>query len=364
MYPKRILHITSVLNFGGIETFIMNIFRNIDRAKIVFDFLVVSEDEGFFEEEIHALGGKIYKIPSLKKCGYFRFKKSLDSFFKEHKEYEIVHSHINAFSSIVLNVAKDNGIKTRIAHSHTAFPKYSFFERIIKNHFRSKITESSTDFFACSKNASDWLFGKGFSKSIIIKNLVDQKLFAFSENSRKKIRKELKLNNDMVIINVSRFSKEKNHSFLISVFKELLLIYPNSQLIFIGDGKEKDKIENKAKKSSISEKVIFLPAQKNVYDFMSAADIFVSTSSFEGFGSSAAEAQYNSLPCILSDAHPPEVSYSENCIFMSLDEPKDEWAKTIVNTYKKSLSSRCSEVSFEDNIHQTVDFLTNFYINK
>jgi len=362
MYPKRILQITSVLNFGGIETLIMNIFRNIDRDKIVFDFLAVNEEKGAFEEEIISLGGKIYKIPSLKKSGYFKFKKNLDLFFKEHKEYEIVHSHINAFSSIVLGVAKTNGIKTRIAHSHTAFPKYPPLEIIIKNQFKKKITSVATDFFACSKDASDWLFGKDFKKSIIIKNGVDKHLFSFSHVQRESLRNDYNLNQKFVTINVGRFSKGKNHSFLLDIQKEISIQYPDSVLICIGKGKYKNQIIKKIKKLDLENNVILLPPQKNVYDFLSASDVYVSPSHYEGFGNSVAEAQCNSLPCVLSNTHPKEVVISDRCVFLSLDDSPKKWADLIINTYKNSISIRQNEVLIKDDIQKTVDYLSNFYL--
>lgn len=364
MYPKRILQITSVLNFGGIETLIMNIFRNIDREKIVFDFLTVSEECGAFEEEILSLGGKIYKIPSIKKSGFLNFKKNLDLFFKEHKEYEIVHSHINAFSSITLEAAKNNGVKTRIAHSHTAFPKYSLIEKIVKNHFKKKITYVATDFFACSTNAAEWLFGKNFKKSIILKNGVDKNKFSFSNSKREKTRKDYNLNQKFVIINVGRFSKEKNHSFLLDIQKEISTQYPDSILVCIGDGKHKNQIIKKIKKLDLEKNVILLPPQKNVYDFLSAADIYVSTSYFEGFGNAVAEAQCNSLPCILSTVHPKEVIISDRCNFLSLDDSPKTWANIIINTYKNSSSIRHYEALIKDDIKQNVDYLSNFYLNK
>lgn len=364
MSIKRILHVTSVLNFGGIETLIMNIFRNIDREKIVFDFLVVREDNGFFEEEIKALGGRIYKIPALKKVGYFKFKKELDYFFKSHSEYDIVHSHINALSGIILESAKRHNVKTRIAHSHTAFPKYSFAEKVIKNHFKKSIIKNATDFFACSKNASEWLFGEKAQSSIIIKNGIDTKIFSFSPKQRELCRNDLNIDDKFVIINIGRFSKEKNHSFLISVFDEVLKINPDAFLICIGNGHLKGKAKDLIHKLNLDEKVLLLESTENVARFLNAADVYVSTSIFEGFGTSVAEAQFNSLSCVLSDIHSIEVDLFGKCNFLSLKETAENWARTISNTKRGTEIPQKTISLCENNINYTVKTLTDYYLGK
>ena len=361
MQPKRILHVTSVLNFGGIETLIMNIFRSIDREKLVFDFLVVREEKGVFESEILSLGGKIYKIPALKKSGYFSFKRALSNFFREHGEYDTVHCHLNAISSIVLKAAKENGIEKRIAHAHTAFPKYSFTEKLIKSYFKKSIKKHATDFLACSKEASDWLYGKDFELSTILKNGIDTKLFSFSHKKRDEIRQKLNLENKFVIINVGRFSKEKNHSLLIKIFKEVLCVKPDAVLICIGDGKLKEKIKKEIASSALNDKIIILNARLDVYDFLCASDVYVSTSTFEGFGNSAVEAQFNSLPCILSDGFSNEVDISKNCKFLSFKNSPKEWASVIINYSRESVLPlpKCSYENFD--ISAIATSLTDFY---
>ena len=363
MQPKRILHVTSVLNFGGIETLIMNIFRKIDREKVIFDFLVVREDKGFFEDEILSLGGKIYKIPSLKKSGYFSFKHHLNNFFAEHGEYKTVHCHLNALSGIVLEVAQANGVERRIAHAHTAFPKYSFLEGTIKNYFKKSIKKYATDFLACSKDASDWLYGKDFSSTLILKNGIDAERFTFSKTAREKIRKELKLEDKFVIINVGRFSKEKNHDFLVEVFEEVLKINPDSVLICIGNGKLKDRLRKKIKSLKLNQ-VYFFDSTPDVYNFLSASDVYVSTSAFEGFGNSASEAQFNSLPCILSDGFSKDVNFTKNCKFLSLKDSTEKWAEVISMSNRQSVHFVSSQ-DFEDfHILSTVKALCRLYFKK
>ena len=211
--PIRVLQITGGMNMGGIENFIMNVYRNIDREKVQFDFLIHQKEKQIFEDEILSLGGKVYRIPSFGKAGHFGYLKELRNFFINHKEYKIVHSHYNTVSGIILREAKRCGIENRIAHSHTSYPKYRLIERIYKNYSKSLINPNSTLRFACSEKAGEWLFGK---KQIfrVINNGIDPKKYKFNLELRNQIRKELGFTeNDIVLGHVGRFSQEKNHMF-------------------------------------------------------------------------------------------------------------------------------------------------------
>ncbi len=363
MFPKRILHVTSVLNIGGIENFLMSVFRNIDRNKIIFDFLVIREDNGYYEEEIKRLGGKIYKIPSIKKKGYVHFKKNIDTFFKKHTEYDIVHSHVNALSSIVLKAAMKNGVKTRIAHSHTAFPKYSLPEKIFKNHLKKAIPFVATHMLACSTGAAKWLFEKKFLNAIILKNGVDISHFEFSALKRDEARKKLQIEDKFVILNIGRFSKEKNHVFLLSIFMEILKRRSDAILICVGNGKLKKYIRKLSSQPLFKNKVLLFDAQEDITFFLNASDVYVSPSIFEGFGISALEAQLNFLPCVLSDSYPEEVNISKKCIFLSLKDHPKTWAENIVDLPRKNSLTKDFSLSQYD-IRNTVKFLTDFYLNK
>ncbi len=364
MPPIRVLHVTSVLNYGGIENLIMNIFRNIKREEIVFDFLVIREDVGIFEDEISKLGGRIYKIPSMKKSGYFSFQKNLMNFFKSHPEYSIIHSHVNTFNGPVLECAKKCGIKTRISHAHTAYPKYTFIEKAVKYFFKSMIKNSATDFFSCSKLASDWLYGKNFADNKVLINGIDSNNFAFSLQKRKTLRKQLNIENKFVLINVARFSKEKNHLFLLNILNELKKKQIDFSLICIGKGKQKKHFLKCANRLNLMEKIHILDSLSNVNDFYNAADVYVAPSLFEGFGLSVAEAQFNSLPCIVSDSFPNEIKLSNNCKFLSLKDKASVWVDSILSAERKDLSKyNLPQLRMYD-ISYTVEYLSEFYLDK
>ena len=169
--PIRVLQITGGMDMGGIENFIMNIYRNIDRNKVQFDFLIHQEKEQIFEEEIKKLGGNIYRIPSIKKIGYFNYKKELKNFFEKNK-YKIVHSHYNELSGLILKVAKKCGIKNRIAHSHTSYPTYkNFFIKIFSKFLILQLKDKNILKLACSREAGEWLYGINSKFEIIRKEM-------------------------------------------------------------------------------------------------------------------------------------------------------------------------------------------------
>jgi len=363
MPPIRILQVTSVLNYGGIETMIMNVFRNVNRDNIVFDFLVIREDKGVFENEILKLGGRIYKIPSMKKVGYFKFIDNLLDFFKSHTEYGIIHSHVNTFNGPILKCAKKCGVKTRISHSHTAYPKYPLIEKAIKGYFKSMIKNSATHFFSCSEIASQWLYGKNFKNNKVIINGIKTHDFLFSNAKREELRKKLNIEDKLVLLNISRFYREKNHFFLLKILKEIVKTNKNAMLVCIGNGVLRNSFINQALKMELSENVIVLDSTRNVQDYYNMADVYVSPSLFEGFGVSVAEAQFNSLPCIISNSFPKEINVFDNCKFISLKEHPTIWAEAILSSKRNNLfMNNQLNLSVYD-VSYTADYLTDFYLN-
>ena len=325
--PIRILQITGGMNMGGIENFIMNIYRNIDRNKVQFDFLIHQEKKQIFEDEILKLGGKVYRISSFGKVGHFKYLKILNDFFKTHKEYKIVHSHYNTVSGIILREAKKCEIKNRIAHSHTSYPKYRLIERIYKAYSKSLINPNSTERFACSKKAGEWLYGKDYK---VINNGIDPKEYIYNKFIREKLRKELELENKIVVGHIGRFSNEKNHKFLIEIMNELKKINENYLLLLIGDGETKKIIEEKVLSLKLEKNIKFLGIRKDVNEILQAMDIFILPSLFEGLPVTLVEAQAAGLKCFISDIITKEIDLECGLTeFISLDKSPKEWANII-----------------------------------
>ena len=269
------------MNQGGVENFIMNFYRKIDKSKIQFDFLV--NRKGYFDDEIKKMGGKIYYIPALQKVGQIKYQKNLDTFFQNHNEYKIVHSHLNQVTGLILERAKKANIPVRIAHSHNSKSPKNIVIRCYKNYLGNKIFNSANVYFACSKVAADWLF-KGYSeKAIIINNAIDVDKFIYNQEKRKKIRQELNIVNDkmMLIGHIGRFNKQKNHLFLLKIFKDLLNKKDDCMLLLIGEGKLKNKIIKLIHKYGLENKVKLLGTRKDVNDILQGIDVLLFPSLYE-----------------------------------------------------------------------------------
>ena len=286
--PIRILQILTIMNRGGAESMIMNYYRNMDRSQVQFDFLLHREEKGYFEDEITALGGKIYKLQPINLKNYFSYQRQLHHFLVEHPYYKIIHCHLNALSTLVLGVAKKNNVPCRIAHSHTSlynlnlnpFSKkrhtVSFaFKFFVQNIFKMGITKQATHYFTCGNKAGQWLFGKKNSaKLTIINNAIYTQDFTYNPVVATDKKKQLGVENTLVIGHVGNFVFEKNHPFLLHVFKAVKEKYPNSVLLLVGAGNSLP-IQQLAKNLDIHQDVHFLGARNDVPELLQAFDIFL-----------------------------------------------------------------------------------------
>lgn len=319
----RVLQIIRTMNIGGAETFIMNVYRNIDRDKIQFDFLV--NGEGIYDSEIRKLGGRIYKIPYLTEVGQFKYIKELKNFLDIHKEFKIVHSHIDQVSGIIVQTARLCNIPLIISHSHSTKNSNGIIGKIYKRYLQSKINKNTDIKMACGHDAAKWLYRGQDSDAIIVNNGIDVNKFKFKEEFRKEIRKEFNIDNNTIVVgHVGRFSKVKNHEFLIDVFNEYQKSI-DSVLMLVGDGYLKDKIENKVFKLNLQDKVKFLGNRKDVYKVYSAFDVILFPSLYEGISIALIEAQCNGLKILASDTIDPKTDIIGNIYIESLKKLPEEW---------------------------------------
>lgn len=236
----RILQCVNDMHRAGLETMLMNYYRNIDRDKIQFDFLTHRPERSDYDDEIERLGGKIYYAPRLYPQNYPKYFKWMKQFFKDHPEYKIVHSHIDAMSYLPLKAAKKANIPVRIAHSHnTSIDKD--FKYLLKQYFRSKITTVATDYCTCGQEAGDFLFGdKDFT---FIPNAIEVDKFLYAKDLREKKRTELGIKDEFVIGHVGRLSYQKNHKLLIEIFNAFSKVERNTLLLLIGVGEKEGEIK-------------------------------------------------------------------------------------------------------------------------
>ena len=333
MEKIRILHIIGGMNRCGAETFLMNVFRNIDRSKFEFYFLCYGDKKYDYEEEIKNLGGKLIRIDSLKKVGMKRFYKNIKNILETYN-INIIHAHTYYNSAIPLMVAKKNGIKLRIVHAHNTASenKSNLIKKIYNIISKIIININANCFLACSEEAGKTLFFKS-KKIVVVENGIELKRFEFNDEKRRDLREKYNIeNDDLVIGHVGRFEEQKNHVFLVKVFAEILKGKENSKLLLAGNGSEFDNIKNICKKFNIDDKVIFLGNIPNINEILNAMDVFVFPSIFEGLGIVLIEAQANGLTCFASTEVPKEADISGRVKYISLNKNEEEWAKEILHT--------------------------------
>jgi glycosyltransferase involved in cell wall biosynthesis len=348
MHPFRVLQVITIMNRGGAETMIMNYYRAMDRSKIQFDFLVHRTEMGAYDDEIKVLGGNIYHMPALVPKNLQQYISALETFFKGHQEYKIIHSHLNAYSYWVLKVAKKHHVPIRIAHSHTAiepFHKKLFLKNIdftttikdaVQSIVRYFVPKVATHYFACGRKAAIWLFGqKNLGKVLILNNAIDAKKFSYNKKSAKANKTKLKLNGEYVIGHVGSFGEPKNHAFLLEVFHQMLQENNNMVLVLVGDGYLRPKIEQRARDLNISEKVKFMGVQQDIPGLLQAFDLFLFPSLYEGLPVTLIEAQASGLKIFASDSVTEEVVIVNDLVtFLSLKESATSWSKYILENRK------------------------------
>lgn len=357
----KVLQVFPHMNNAGTEMVIMNWYRNIDRSKIQFDFLV--QEAGELDEEIRLLGGTIHYLP--KGNDYHH---QVLSFLKKNKSYDIIHTHTHKEMGDVLKVAKNAKVPVRIAHSHNSRKNINIFIKSLKKISSLKIKKNATHFFACSEDAAKWLFPYKKLSPIIIKNGIDLDKFSYNEESRKKIRKELKISENIpVLCHVGRFADQKNHLFLTDICADLINNLPNLNVILVGVGPLFEEIKEKVKALNMENNFHFLGNRKDVNEILSASDIFVFPSKYEGLGIVLIESQASGLDCVFSEAIPSDaILIRDNCSQLSLSKSARDWSKTIEKSLlekndRENSSKNIKEFGYD--IVQTTQRVEEFYLS-
>ena len=334
--PIRIAHIIGKWLGGGVESVVMNYYRNIDKNKIQFDFICDEDSTDIPYEEIEELGGKVILIPPYQKV--FKYHKELKKVLM-NGNYKIVHSHINTLSVFSLWAAKSAKVPVRIAHSHSTTNKKEWKKNLIKNILKPFSKLFATDYFACSELAGRWLFGnKEFDrkKVFVLNNAIDLDKFKFNKEIRNQKRNELKIKDETLVIgHIGRFVEQKNHRFLIDIFNEIHNQEKNSILLLAGQGPLQEEIKQKVKDLKLTRCVKFLGQRKDANELYQAFDVFLLPSLYEGLPVVGVEAQASGNLCYLSNDMTKETKVLDSTVFMSLEYSAEEWAFGILRDSKK-----------------------------
>lgn len=333
--PLRIAHVMGkCVGGGGVEAVVLNYYRHIDKNKIQFDFICDSDSPKIPYEEVERLGGRIILVPPYQKI--FLYRKQLLNILKKYK-YCIIHSHINTLSVFPLSVAKKANIPIRIAHSHSTTNKKEFIRNVIKQVLRPFSKKYATHYFACSKIAGIWQFGKKeYDKGnvVILNNAIDVDKFKYNKDVRQEIRKELGIRDNMLVLgHIGRFVTVKNHKFLVKIFKSIHDKKADSVLLMAGNGPLMDEIKEQVNNLGLSDSVMFLNLRTDAERLYQAFDIFVLPSLYEGLPVVGVEAQAAGVPCFLSSSVTSETKILNKTQFISLDKTPDEWCKLILANY-------------------------------
>ena len=362
--PLRILQVFASLDRGGAETMIINLYRKIDRSKIQFDFIANESVTAYaYEEEIVAMGGRVYKVPRYRGFNHLNYQAAWRKLLSDHPEWRIVHGHHTSPAIAYMPVAKSLGRHT-IAHSHTLGGESSLKSNM-KRLLRLPVRFIADGLFACSESAAEWMFGSKSGQVHIMNNAIDVESFAYDERTRAQVRKELGLEDKFVLGHVGGFKRVKNHMFLIQVFKEVQKLRPGARLLLIGDGGLLNDVKDKVKQLGLEEFVQFAGVRADVSSLLSAMDVFVFPSLYEGVPVTLIEAQSAGLPCIISDTITNEVFVTALLEALSLSESAHVWAEKISrfsNGYdRKDTSNEIISAGYD--IKQSVTELERFYLN-
>lgn len=362
----KVLYFVDRMLRGGIQTFVVENLKYMDKTNLQIDFLLLDDGEVYeLEEKLRNLGSTVYKLEGIwlrRPWDFVKYCKALDDFFREHYDYKVVHMHSSSKNFMVLKKAKKYGIGVRIAHSHNInFQSKNKIKTLIGDIFKKPLKKYATDYFACSKLAGKWLFGD--EKVKIIHNAVDYEKFKFNENKRNELRKALGIENRLVIGNVGRFTDQKNHDFLIDIFGEIHKKNKNAVLMLVGTGEKQEKIRKRVEQLGLQKDVLFLGFKNNVNEYMWAMDCFVFPSIFEGLGLVLIEAQATGMKCFTSKGVVPEEAKVSNLLeYISLEKSAKQWAELIMGSDLRREEIKQELEKEEYLIEQTAKELEKFYL--
>lgn len=369
----RVLHVVYDLRFGGIESLLLNLYRHMDRNKVQFDFLYCPVNgPGNYEDEIKSLGGHVYHAPRVRDSpkAYFSY---LDDVLAGSPDCRIVHVHnLDPKANFSMRWAKDRGLYV-IAHSHNVREQSTDQPAVtIKRAFRLMFRGVPDHFFACSVEAGRYAFGEKIVRSNkfqVLPNGIDLSLYEGSSERHDKFKESLFPGlKGPLLLNTGRLAPQKNQTFLLDIFNEIIRKEPCSQLAIAGEGSLLPDLKEKASELGILDRVVFLGGVENVPDYLSAADVFVFPSLFEGLGISALEAQAAGLPTIMSDTVPERTCCTHLGVRVPLDASPTVWADVVLDALRRNEAGRhdaLDEVRAAGfDIEDVASRLQDFYLQK
>lgn len=364
----KVLHYVAIMNRAGEETFLMNVFRTIDREKVLFDFLCSLNRKGDYDEEIVSLGGKVIHFSDEKKLSPTLFDRMLKLYMflkKSGKEYKVFHIHtqhsMDGWCDAI--VAKICGIEKIVVHSHTT---NTLYHPVIHRMFRPLLRRLKIKKYACSMQAGQWLFGRKGNFEVLTNGIIT-KSFIYSDEVRKRIRRKYDWSGKKIIGHVGSFTYAKNHMFLLEIFRELHKLDNATMLVLVGAGENEEQIRQYIFENDLMENVAFMGIRSDTNELYQGMDMFMFPSKYEGLGIVIVEAQSAALPCLISDVIPNDVDITDYVHRASLELSAMEWAKIAKNLLdadcsRGDISAKICAAGYD--IGTTTRKLQQYYINE
>ncbi|WP_308522932.1 glycosyltransferase [uncultured Veillonella sp.] len=346
----RVLQVGMTRNLGGIETYLIEQFRHLDKSKIDYDFVNITGEYSIcYEDEILASGSKIFKVVSRHKNPLLHYWQWFNILLQNKGVYDVIVLNTNSLEYVFpLVLGKVFGIPVRVIHSHNSGfeNKQGLARRLLVGMNKKLLAWSANLRFACSQFAGQWMFKD--NPYHVIYNAIDIHKYDADLAVRDEMRQALNLDTALTLLHVGRFSYQKNHSFLLDIFKEVHSIQPDSVLLLVGDTTEESEflteVKRKIKAYGLEHVVRLLGRRDDVNKIMQAADVLVMPSFFEGLTVVGIEAQASDLPLLLSDTVTKELELLPSTQFISLDAGAKAWAEVIVNSKQHNRRSRYEEL--------------------
>ena len=360
---KRILEILTYINSGGAEMVVYNYLSHMDRDGLQFDVLALEQPfKPMLEEKFRELGVKVYYLPTSIMKRFSVFEKLM-----KNNHYDVVHAHSEFLCEIYMAIAARYGVKTRIMHSHMAGGHYSLAKSLYAPLAKMIARHTATHYFGCGVDAcrSQWgdrLYKAG--KCFVLNNAIDIERFTFDEATRAEVRKKMGWNGKYVIINVGRFVEQKNHTFLIDVYKALTEKHNDTILVLVGEGPLMNGIKGKVSDLGLIDNVQFLGRRNDVSRLLNGADVFFLPSLFEGFPVVSIETQTNGLPIVMSEGVTKESDITNLSSFVSFASPMDDWISALMKeSYRdrKIYADKVRDKNYDLNVEAAK--LRQFYLD-
>ena len=334
----KVLHVVDALARGGVETWLMHVLRNTDVERFPIDFLTHSPEPAPFDDEVRSLGRSIHYCARYAQP--LRYAAAFRRIVNRHGPYRVVHSHLAHFSGYPLKLAASAGIPVRIAHIHnsgsdglTRGDSLPLWKRLYRSLMRRMIDKHATHLIANSKMSGDFLFGSRWGKDPRSKLLPYGFDFSSYGSLPDKAERKAQLGippQRRVVGHVGRFQAQKNHAFLIRVFKAMLDNGFDGHLLLVGKGPLEREVQGQVRRLGIESRVSLAGEQADVSLFFAAMDVMVFPSFHEGLGIVVLEAQAAGVPTVGSTGVPPEACVVDGMVkLLPLDSAKS-WARQVI----------------------------------